>query len=80
MDTPDMPTPDCFEDMGRMKAEIEALQEKTEKQQQLLDEMAKARARIGGVFWAFTFVASAALATLAHLFDFPAMVKKILSL
>jgi len=72
-----MPDPECWKQIGDMAARIEALEEdKLELQKQVKDLMT-IRAKVGGAVWALSLVIGSVFAALAHLFDIPAMFKRL---
>lgn len=61
-----MPTPECFEDIGALKARVELLERERISDSAKIAELTKERARIGGAVWALSFVLSAALYVLIN--------------
>jgi hypothetical protein len=61
-----MPTPECFEDIGALKARVDLLERERANDSAKITELTKERARIGGAVWALSFVFSAALYVLIN--------------
>jgi hypothetical protein len=61
-----MPTPECYADIGALKARVDLLEQGRESDAEKIAELTKERARIGGAVWALSFVFSAALYVLIN--------------
>ncbi len=75
-----MPDPDCYRTIGEMEARIERLENENDRLRRSLADLVHTRAKIGGAVWALSLVIGSALAALAHLFDLPAMMKKLIAM
>jgi hypothetical protein len=70
-----MPTSECYTDIGALKARVDSLERARESDAEIIAELAKERARLGGAVWALSFVLSAAIYVLIN--GPPSVVKRL---
>lgn len=75
-----MPDPECWKQIGDMAARIEALEEENADLQRQVRGLLDTKVKIGGAVWALSVVIGSAFAAIVHLFDIPALVKRLVAM